>query len=165
MKKWKKTAGLPESTTRVPIYCDESHKEEWKEEAEEKGYNSMSKYLYELVQEARAYREEGFLSHHQSRKRIAELQEEVDELRDKLEKEKQTSTTEEIDEVDFLERFLTHQYQPLNSILEDIAESGVLDDIIRKPVEDQLFHLAQQDRVEYKRGHGWKLKQKEGGDE
>ena len=163
MKKWKKTAGLPESTTRVPIYCDESHKEEWKEEAEEKGYNSMSKYLYELVQEARPYREEGFLSHHQSRKRIAELQEEVDELRDKLEKEEQTNATGEIDEVDFLERFLTHKYQPLNSILEDIAESGVLDDVIRKPVEDQLFYLAQQDRVEYKRGHGWKLK--EGGDE
>lgn len=162
MKKWKKTAGLPESTTRVPIYCDESHKEEWMEEAEEKGY-SMSRYLYELVQEARAYREEGFLSHHQSKKRIAELQEEVDELRRKLEEEKQTGTTEEVGEVDFLERFLTHQYQPLNNILEDIAESGVLDDVIRKPVEDQLFHLAQQDRAEYKRGHGWKLK--EGGDE
>lgn len=51
---WKQTSGLAADSTVAQIVCEEPHKQEWDDEAEEKGYRSTSKYLYELVQEARA---------------------------------------------------------------------------------------------------------------
>jgi hypothetical protein len=38
----------------------------------------------------------------------------------------------------------------------------VLGTQLRTPVEDELYDLASQDRVEYERGHGWRLT--DGGD-
>jgi hypothetical protein len=157
---WKDTLDLPDATARVPIYCPESEKEEWDEEVEELGYRSRSTYLYELIQEARAYRDQGFLAHHESEEKIEELQREVARLERRLEEEEQGSSGEtQIDDIDFLETFLEPTYKPLDQILKEIVESGALDDLIRKRVEDELYFLAQQDRVEFKRGHGWKLTQ------
>jgi len=41
--------GLSEETTYVAIYPSRKHAEKWMEEAEEQGYGSWSKYLYELI--------------------------------------------------------------------------------------------------------------------
>lgn len=71
--------------------------------------------------------------------------------------------TTEINDIDFLEQFLSAEYQTLPEILQEIVESGALDNLIRKPIEDELYYLASQDRVEYERGHSWRLT--EGGDE
>ena len=46
---WKQTAGLAANSTVAQIVCKEPDKKEWDQEAEEKGYRSTSKYLYELV--------------------------------------------------------------------------------------------------------------------
>ena len=160
---WKESVNLPESTTKVSLYCSEDDKEEWDEEVEEKQYKSRSKYLYELIQEARAYRDQGFLAHHESEERIEELKQEIESLENRLEdRERQSSGQTEVDDVDFLEKFLDDTYKPLDQILREIVESGALDDLIRKRVEDQLYFLAQQDRVEFERGNGWKLRN--GGD-
>jgi hypothetical protein len=51
----------------------------------------------------------------------------------------------------------------LDDLLREIVESGVLDDLIRKRVEDKLYFLASQNRVEYKKGWGWKISN--GGDD
>jgi uncharacterized small protein (DUF1192 family) len=163
---WKETTGVADSTAKVTLYCSKSDKEEWTREVDEKGYNSRSKYLYELVQEARAYREQGFLAHHESEEKIEELQQEIERLEDRLEnQEKQSSGRTQVDDVDFLENFLEDTYKPLDQILREIVESGALNDLIRERVEDQLYFLAQQNRVEYERGHGWKLSQKQSGGE
>ncbi|MFB6103596.1 MAG: hypothetical protein ABEJ57_00730 [Halobacteriaceae archaeon] len=155
---WKQTAGLAADSTVAQIVCKEPDKEEWDEEAEEKGYRSTSKYLYELIQEARAYRQQGYLAHHQSEEKIADLNSRIEELEAQLKRErKKESATTNIDDIGFLEQFLSTEYQTLPEILQDIVESGPLDDLIRKPVEDELYYLASQDRVEYERGHGWRL--------
>jgi hypothetical protein len=161
---WKESVNIPESTTKATLYCSEDDKEEWDEEVEEQGYRSRSTYLYELIQEARAYREQGFLAHHESEEKIEKLKQEIEHLKNQLEnQEQQSSGRTEIDDVDFLEKFLGDTYKPLDQILREIVESGALDDLIRKRVEDQLYFLAQQDQVEFERGHGWKIS-KNGGE-
>jgi len=81
-----------------------------------------------------------------------------------LEREQnQKSDTTELADIDFLEKVLSAEYQTLTEIVRAIVESGELDNQIRKPIEDELYYLASQDRVEYERGHGWRLT--DGGDE
>ncbi|SDQ40886.1 hypothetical protein [Natronobacterium texcoconense] len=156
---WKDSTGVSESTTKVQIYCSDDAKQQWEEEVESQGYKSLSTYLFELIQEARAYREEGFLSHHQSEEQIEELEQRIETLEKQLDrKEKRDSGNVQIDDPEFLYRFLDYRYKTLDKIMREIVESGALDDMIRKPVEDQLYFLASQEEVEYNRGHGWKLK-------
>lgn len=155
--KWKETTGVSDYHARVTIVCHEDDAETWMDEADENGYGSRSKYLYELIQEARAYREEGFLSHHESEEKIEELQQRIKQLETQLEeKEKEESGQVSIDDPAFIQRFLGDEHRPLKAILQDIIESGALDDLLRKPIENQLYFLAQQGEVEYERGHGWK---------
>lgn len=155
---WKDSAGVKESTTKVQVYCAEDAKAQWEDEIEERGYNSLSSYLLELIQEARAYREQGFLAHHQTEEQIEQLQQRIETLEHQLEKkEKQDSGSIRVDDPEFLYRFLDRRYKTLEQILREITESGALDDLIRQPVEDRLYFLASQDRVEYERGNGWKL--------
>jgi hypothetical protein len=47
---------LDDETAKAQLYPHEDHKEEWQQEAEEGG-QSLSRYLYDLIQEARAHRE------------------------------------------------------------------------------------------------------------
>lgn len=55
---WKEQMGLAADTTQVTFYPKERHKQEWKEAARHAGYSSLSSYLYDLVLEGRAYRQE-----------------------------------------------------------------------------------------------------------
>jgi hypothetical protein len=79
---WETEVGLSEETTYVALYPSRKHAEEWMEEAEEQGYGSRSKYLYELIQEARAARQEGFLAYSQNESKVEELQLKVEQLQD-----------------------------------------------------------------------------------
>jgi flagellar biosynthesis chaperone FliJ len=156
---WKDTLNLPETTTRATIYCSEVDKEEWDREVEEQGYQSRSTYLYELVQEARAYREKGFLAHHQSEERIQELENRVEQLQEQLKQARQDNDTDEIhiDQPELILQNLNREYQPLDQLLEQIVQSQKVKEQLRGPVENLLYTLAEQDRVEYERGHGWRL--------
>lgn len=58
------------------------------------------------------------------------------------ETERKSSGRTEIDDVDFLTKFLTDQYKGLAELLQEIVESGVLNDLVRKRVEDKLYFLA-----------------------
>jgi hypothetical protein len=83
------------------LYCSEDDKEEWYQEVEEQGYRSRSAYLYELIQEARAYREQGFLAHHESEEKIEELKQKIEHLENRLEnQEQQSSGRTTVDDVD-----------------------------------------------------------------
>ena len=78
--RWTKTTGLAADTTIVQIICKEWDRETWTEEAELRGYSSRSTYLYELIQESRRYRQEGFLSREQAQQEIDTLEAEVERL-------------------------------------------------------------------------------------
>lgn len=161
---WHAQTGVSADTVRVPIVCKKRHREQWDEEAAEKGFSNRSRYLFNLIQEARAYRENSIRGSRQAEQQIQQLQTEIERLKEELEHERRkTSGRPAVDDIDFVERFLTDNYQPLSEILKEIVESGALNDLIRKRVEDQLYFLAEQDRVEYQRGWGWRLTEN-GGD-
>ncbi|WP_207587202.1 hypothetical protein [Halomontanus rarus] len=154
---WQQTSGFAADSTRVTLVVDENTAEQWSTEADEHGYSSRNKYLYDLIQEAQAYRDHDIPGPRHANRRIQELEEEIDRLKDRLQREQQKhGGRPAIDDIDFLEEFLTDQFQPLHEILQAIVESGALNDLIRKRVEDQLYYLAAENRVEYNRVHGWK---------
>lgn len=155
---WEREVGLSEETTYVALYPNREHAEEWKREAEEQGYGSRSKYLYELIQEARAARQEGFLAYSQDESRIEELEMKVDKLQEELEEERNREPGEiDIAHEEFVSAFLTERYQPLEDVFRQVSDSGVLTGIIKDAVEEQLFDLAEEGKVEYKQGYGWRL--------
>lgn len=41
---------------QISFYYDVARKEAWKRKATHQGYNSINKYLYDLILEARSYR-------------------------------------------------------------------------------------------------------------
>lgn len=163
---WRDYTGLSEDKDRLTIYIPKQKKQQWTKEADEKSYQSRGEYLYELIEEARAYRRQGFLAHHDSQDELNRLKRQVAELQDQLAKDQQqTSGRVEIGSSEFVSQYLTNTYQPLEEVLRKVVERGALDDLLRKPVEDQLYYLAQKGRVEFKTGHGWKLTDEKGGDE
>jgi inactivated superfamily I helicase len=157
-------AKLSEDRCEVDIYPEEDLAEEWRSEAEEQN-SSLSQYLQKLINEARSYREHGLVGTGDTgQKRIQELEEKVQRLEKRLE-QKESESTDSItfDPETLKEEVLTQQYQSLEEVIRGIIESGMLDDALRTPVENQLYFLAAQDLVEYERGWGWKLVN--GGDE
>ena len=155
---WEKETGLNEDTTYVVLYPARSHADEWMEEAKEQGYGSRSKYLYELIQEARAFRQEGFLAHNRNESEVEELEAEVARLKEELAEERQQGTGEvPIPDDAFVTAFLTDRYKRTGQILKDVTSSGALTGVIKDSVEDQLYDLAERGVVEFKQGHGWRL--------
>jgi hypothetical protein len=164
-EQWQKSGGFASDTEVAQVVCKEDDLEQWDEEAEEQGYGSRSKYLYDLIQEARSYREHGFLGARGDQARIQELEEEVDRLEARLEeKESESSEAVSFDPSTLKHEVLTDQYQSLEEILRSIIESGVLDDALRQPVENQLYFLAARDEVKFRRGFGWKVDDNGGDD-
>lgn len=155
---WEEGVGLSEETTYVALYPSRKHAEQWMEEAEEQGYGSRSKYLYELIQEARAARQEGFLAYSQNESKVEELQLRVEQLQDDLEDARNSEPGEiDIAHEEFVTAFLTENYQPVEKVLHQVTDSGVLTGIVKDAVEEQLFDLAEENKVEYKQGYGWRL--------
>jgi inactivated superfamily I helicase len=151
-------AKLSEDRCEVDIYPEEDLAEEWRSEAEEQN-SSLSQYLQKLINEARSYREHGLVGTGDTgQKRIQELEEKVQRLEKRLE-QKESESTDSItfDPETLKQEVLTQQYQSLEEVIRGIIESGMLDDALRTPVENQLYFLAAQDLVEYERGWGWKL--------
>lgn len=155
-------AKLSEDRCAVKIYPSEEVAEQWSEEADDQDL-SLSRYLQNLIHEARSYRRHGLVQTGSSQKRVHELEEEVESLQRRLE-QKEAESTEAVsfDPKTLKQEVLTEQYQSLEEILQEIVESGILNDVLLGPVENQLYFLAAQDEVQYERGWGWKLAE-EGG--
>lgn len=159
---WEKSMGLAEGKTQISLTCSKEERDLWKQEAARNGYSSRSKYLYDLIQEARSIRQMGFLGAHKAPDRIEELEAQVRELERQLAAEReQTPGRLDIDDPEIIRQALSDQHRSLPEILKTVVESGALDETIRKPVEDQLYFLASQGRVEYEPGFGWKLSEPE----
>lgn len=155
---WQKTSGFAADSTRFQIVVSEDRAEQWKQDAKENGYHSRNKYLLDLIREGEAARDRRFLSRHRLEAENEKLQEELAHLQSRLhQQEKRRGGRLEFDDTPFLKRFLTPQYRSLPDLLRDIMESGALNEMLRKRVEDELYVLAQQGEVQYRRGWGWKL--------
>ncbi|WP_336325425.1 hypothetical protein [Halovenus sp. HT40] len=149
---------MSQDTGLVKIYVPMSHKETWQQEADEKNYKSTSKYLHELIQEARAIREEGFLAPQDSDQEVQRLKKKIEELEDRLaEANQQSRDSVMIDDSAFLKQFLTEDYQTFDEVSQKVIESDTLDELLREPVEDELYFLAAREEVEFGHGHGWRL--------
>jgi len=159
---WKETLGLADDSTRVQIICKEEHKEEWTRDAEDRDYSSRSSYLYELIEEARAYREDGFLGWEQAQERIKSQEAEIERLKEEIEEQREANETA-LGNTAVVKRQLSEQYRPLDVIIRRFIEEEDVETVLRPAIEDTLYGLAAQNEVEYQRGHGWRLS--EGGDE
>jgi len=164
MTGWKENMGMSQDTGLVKIYVPMSHKDTWQEEADEKNYKSTSKYLHELIQEARAIRDEGFLAPHGSDQEVQRLKKKIEELEDRLAQARQQSRESvTIDDAALLKQFLSEEYQTFDELLQGIIESDTVEELLREPVEDELYFLAAREEVTFEHGHGWRLAN--GGDE
>jgi len=164
MTGWKENMGMSQDTGLVKIYVPMSHKETWQQEADEKSYKSTSKYLHELIQEARATRDEGFLAPQGSEQEVQRLKKKIEELEVRLAQARQQSRDSvTIDDAAFLKQFLTGEYQTFDELLKRIVESDTVDELLREPIEDELYFLAACEEVTFEHGHGWRLAS--GGDE
>ncbi|SER27459.1 hypothetical protein SAMN04489841_3506 [Natrinema salaciae] len=93
-----------------------------------------------------------------SEERIEELETEVELLENRLEREQvKRSARVEVDDARFLERYLEDTYKTQSELLQEIVESGAMDDLIRKRIEDELYVMAGKGQVEYEPGWGWRL--------
>ncbi|MCJ0619722.1 hypothetical protein JZX76_09425 [Haloarcula hispanica] len=153
---WKETLGLADDSTRVQVICKEQHRDEWTTDADEKGYSSRSSYLYELIEEARAYRKEGYLGWEHAQERIEELETEVEQLESELDKEKEANKSP-LSNSAAVKRHLSENYRPLSDIVEEFLQEEDLEQVLRPAIEGTLHTLAGQDEVKYQRGHGWQL--------
>lgn len=148
---------MREETVRSELYCHEDHKGEWKEEADQEGV-TLSRYLYDLIQEARSYRQGGLPVIASKDERVEELQSRIEELQDELDEtraQNQTGTRITVD--DLVDQELTGQCQTIDELLEDIKASDRVTQHLRRRLEDRLFSLAEEGRAEFQRGHGWRL--------
>lgn len=153
---WKETGGFAEDTEIAQIVCKTEDIERWDKKAEEADL-SRSRYLYKLINEAESYREYGMQVPSQDLGRAEELKEEIQRLEKKLErKESENSEAVSLDP-ETLKDALSDNYQELGEILHALVESGLMDDVLRKPVENQLYFMAAEDEVKFERGWGWKL--------
>lgn len=163
MSDWKETSNVRESTEKVQVYLSGDRKQTWSEEAEKQGFPSTSKYVLKKVEQARA--EERKQRHSYDSEEVERLQKQIDELQQELREErKKEAASTQVGDPDLVKKFLSPQCKTLEEIIRDIIESNVVDQLIRKPVEKQLYKMAQSDEVEFQRGHGWRLKEGNGGE-
>lgn len=83
------TLACPKIRTDSRSTSQKQKKQQWTKEADEKSCQSRGEYLYELIEEARAYRRQGFLAHHDSQDELDRLKRQVAELQDQLAKDQQ----------------------------------------------------------------------------
>jgi len=154
---WKQTSGFAADSTVVRLVVPEEKASSWDSEADRRGFDNRSDYLRTLIGEARAYRQHNMGDPHTAEQKIDALESEVTELEQRLEQEQQAGAASAAIDAAFVKRFLTDTYTTFPDVLQRVIESGAVDDVVRKPVEDQLYFLAAQNDVKYERGFGWKI--------
>jgi len=143
----------------VKTYAVEEVKEDWKTEAADEGL-SLSRYLHNLIQEARAMRFQGRLKLG-DRRRVEELEQEIDELETKLENRNQNRSNPDVGssliQPESLEERLGDEYKPLDQLLKELVGDEEFQNRLRTELKTELYRLANNGHVEYRRGSGWKL--------
>ncbi|WP_458191087.1 hypothetical protein [Haladaptatus sp. NG-WS-4] len=140
------------------MYCNADDPADWDAEAAQQGFTKRSKYLYHLIQEARAYRADGLHGPQHIENRIEELHAECDRLRAQLANERQAgAATASVDDPQFVKRFVTDTHSDSSEIVERMVASGAVNEVLWKPVEEQLYFLVAQGELVYDRRFGFKV--------
>lgn len=128
----------------VKTYAVADVKQEWKVEAEQEGL-SLSRYIHNLIQEARALRKQGRLKLG-DRRRVEELQQELDELQTELENRNQIRSDPNngsaVIQPKTLEDLVTEEYKPLDHLLRQLVESDAFRSRLRTELKSELYQLA-----------------------
>lgn len=159
-KQWQdqgENMGLDEETARIELYCNYRDKQTWKQEADKQRYSSLSKYLYDMIQEGRATRHEGTQPPEGTADRIQELEAENERLKQQVADDESETLDPSLVDADLVAALLTEQYQPVEELLDQLTENDELQTTLKNPVTDALYDLADDDRAEYERGWGWRL--------
>lgn len=154
---WREAVGLADGTDKVAIYCKESDKEAWTKEAEEKGYSSRSKYLYDLVIEGQRARETDFFDKPEDSEQKEELRERIKELHDELSRLKSNHDGDSnliVPEMVLEE--LSEEYRTLDDLVGSVLKSERIENHVQKEIEEILYDLIDANRAEYQIGHGWR---------
>lgn len=148
---------LDDETTKAQLYPHEDHKDEWQEEAETVG-QSLSQYLYDLIQEARAYREGDMPIITSEDERVQELESRIEELQNELDQARQRHQTgSKLSISDLVEQELSEQYKTVDEVLDDVKASDQVTQHLRRQIEEQLYGLTEDGKAEFQRGHGWRI--------
>jgi len=148
--------GLNEETARIELYCDHRDKTTWEEEAKEHR-SSLSKYLRDMIDLGRAYREESTRGRQDAGERIQELEAQIEMLQRELDNQEPETIGPDVVDTDLVESLLGEQYQTVEEILEQLTANEDLQANLKKPVEDALYDLAGDGRAEFQEGWGWRL--------
>lgn len=147
---------LDDETTKAQLYPHEDHKEEWQDEAEKAG-QSLSQYLYDLIQEARAYREGDMPIITSEDERVQELESQIEQLQNELDQARQRQQSgSKLSISDLVEQELSEQYKTVDEILDDVKASDEVTQHLRRQIEEQLYDLTESGEAEFQRGHGWR---------
>lgn len=165
---WLSDVDLTNKQTTVQAYTDRTIREQIQKRAEYQD-RSESQIAGELLLEgllATAEDPGQVPTQQRDEEESGGLQERVEELEEKLEAEQQQTDAGlgVFDEEDLKERVLTEQYQSLEEIKHRVAETGLLDEALLTPLENQLWKLVAWDQAEFERGYGWKLADHDGGE-
>lgn len=148
---------LDDETTKAQLYPHEDHKEEWQDEAEKAG-QSLSQYLYDLIQEARAYREGDMPIITSEDERVQELESRIEQLQNELDQARQQQQSGgKLSISDLVEKELSEQYKTVDEILDDVKASDEVTQHLRRQIEEQLYNLTENGEAEFQRGHGWRI--------
>ncbi|MFU8869210.1 hypothetical protein, partial [Natronococcus sp.] len=128
------TSNSNDNAALVKLYPPREHKNQWQKEAEEHE-TSASKYLQELIQEARFLRQQGQLKIG-DRRQVEQLRDEVDQLEQQLENTETQQRTSDIELVTEEEarRLLETNYTSIAQILERLLQ----DEGFRRKIRLQL---------------------------
>ena len=161
---WKSQAGLADETTSARIYPSKVQKQRWKEET---GGQSLSRYIIELVEEARLHRQTS--TQNPSGPEKEELQERTSELEQELARTTQTDATPDQQEIyskDVIKNVLTSKPVTQDELLKQLLESQRFQKQIADRVEKTLYSLAADGEITFSRNPtGWRLSAKQGGEQ
>lgn len=156
MKNRQSNTGSGDDTALVKLYPPQKHKDQWYREASEHG-TSASKYLQELIQEARFLRQQGRLKLG-DRRQVEQLQDRIEQLEQQLENADTSDSTRDSEIVteEITRKTLKEEYASIDQLLDDLLQHEEFRQRLRLQFETQLYNLGEQGQAVYRRGKGWK---------
>lgn len=163
MENRQSNTGSGDDAALVKLYPPQKHKNKWYREASEHG-TSASKYLQELIQEARFLRQQGRLKLG-DRRQVEQLRDRIEQLEQQLENADTSDSTHDSELVTkgTTRKIIKEEYAPIDQLLDDLLQHEEFRQRIRLQFETQLYNLGEQGQAVYRRGKGWKHTGENGG--
>lgn len=164
LPQWTKDLDLSRKDSTIQVYTDDTLVQQIKTYANRRDL-SQSQAAANLLLEGLLSANTGGQGRQPSQTSPSELQERVQELEEKLEAERNSEAAGlgNFEPRDVKNRLLTDQYQSFDELKAQLSKSGLIDEAVLQPLENQLWKLVAWNEAEFQRGHGWKLLDGENG--